>query len=1025
MLPNPNLANPFIFQPPTPPNNPIPLPQPNTYRVNTSSNTIVTDDETITQHIRNHKYSVLSTNIRSLTKHLTELKTIVSNIETDVIALQEIWNPHAGYVSINNYHKIEMKKREKKRGGGVALYIKKDIKYELHKKLNEINLEKIELIAATLKLNEGNVIVISIYRPPDSDIKLTIKDLDKILIATGENKTVICGDLNIDTATTNNQETVYLNKLREHSMTQHITAYTRITNKTNSTIDHIISNIKKISCLTTHHTLADHQGIITSWGAKTTTNNNEPPRENETKRVHYKKSANNIQKVNWNNWTQINKKSDLNKLYDSFHNTILNCIVYENCKRKKNEPKMPYITKTILEQGKTVKKARKKFIKKRTETNENEYKALKREYNKTLRKAKNDYYQKELKKAGKDSKKVWLCINKLIGRNTNKEPSNEIIHDNKTITNNDEVANIFCEFFRTAAINKINDSQKNQENKYDFNTFLDPNDKQTNTLTFKNINKENTWRIIKSINPKKSSGFDGIPSKLIHISAAALVTPLNAIINKGFESGNFPKTLKLAKINPIDKKKGEKTPENHRPLSQLSGFSKILEKAINEQLRNHIRNNYDDRYQLAYKKAHSTSHAIILTRHIVEQKLTKKMYVALILLDLTLAFDTIETNEILPAKLKHYGADPLATNLLKEFFTKRSHFVEWNNTKSKTMTLHDHSVVQGSCLGAPIFNLYTQDLQKISNDSDTIMFADDTNLIISSDNPHDLIKKANNVLEKINQYMIANKLLVNESKSAFMLFKPKGKKEPANLSQMIIKETEIKRVSHARYLGIIIDDKMNFKEQFIKLNKKLKETVNALIAVRLSLNYRAKIQLYHSFFESHLKYASVTYFDKLNKKQTEILSKLQKKAIRLVFNAKMRSHTGKLLKLAEITPIDKIYKCETLKFVFKYKNELTKNEQPKALSEIFNNVTINRKTRQSININKIQIKKEYKKDQAAYSLITTWNESENDLKNSGNLWSLKRQLKENIKDNIKPCTTKKCYQCTIDKHILYENYMQK
>ena len=61
------------------------------------------------------------------------------------------------------------------------------------------------------------------------------------------------------------------------------------------------------------------------------------------------------------------------------------------------------------------------------------------------------------------------------------------------------------------------------------------------------------------------------------------------------------------------------------------------------------------------------------------------MYVvALILLDLTLAFDTIETNEILPAKLKHYGADLLATNLLKEFFTKRSQFLEWNDTKSRT-----------------------------------------------------------------------------------------------------------------------------------------------------------------------------------------------------------------------------------------------------------------------------------------------------------------------------------------------------
>ena len=113
------------------------------------------------------------------------------------------------------------------------------------------------------------------------------------------------------------------------------------------------------------------------------------------------------------------------------------------------------------------------------------------------------------------------------------------------------------------------------------------------------------------------------------------------------------------------------------------------------------------------------------------------------------------------------------------------------------------------------------------------------------------------------------------------------------------------------------------------------------------------------------------------------------------------------------------------KTAVKYKNELTKNEQPKALNEIFNNETTNRKTRQSKNKNNIQIKKEYKKDQAAYSLIKTWNESENDLKNSGNLWSLKRQIKEKIKENIKPCTTKKCYQCTIDKHIKYENYMKK
>ena len=123
--------------------------------------------------------------------------------------------------------------------------------------------------------------------------------------------------------------------------------------------------------------------------------------------------------------------------------------------------------------------------------------------------------------------------------------------------------------------------------------------------------------------------------------------------------------------------------------------------------------------------------------------------------------------------------------------------------------------------------------------------------------------------------------------------------------------------------------------------------------------------------------------------------------------------------------MNKIYKCETLKFVFKYKNELTKKEQPRALSEIFNHEIKNKKTRQNKIKTNIPMKKEYKKDQVAYSLIRTWNDSENELKNSGNLWSLKQQLKENIKDNILKCNTNKCYQCKIDKNRNYDNYMKK
>ena len=70
-------------------------------------------------------------------------------------------------------------------------------------------------------------------------------------------------------------------------------------------------------------------------------------------------------------------------------------------------------------------------------------------------------------------------------------------------------------------------------------------------------------------------------------------------------------------------------------------------------------------------------------------------------------------------------------------------------------------------------------------------------------------------------------------------------------------------MSSARFLGIIIDDKLNFKEQFNQLKEKVNDGVKALMCTRNILNYKAKMLLYHAAIKSHLDYCSITYFDKL------------------------------------------------------------------------------------------------------------------------------------------------------------------
>ena len=259
-----------------------------------------------------------------------------------------------------------------------------------------------------------------------------------------------------------------------------------------------------------------------------------------------------------------------------------------------------------------------------------------------------------------------------------------------------------------------------------------------------------------------------------------------------------------------------------------------------------------------------------------------------------------------------------------------------------------------------------------------------------------------------------------------MIFKPEKVKKNEIIEKLFIEETELHRVHEARYLGIIIDDKLNFKSQFKNLTKKLRQATNALRCTSFTLNFRAKMMLYHGLFSSHMEYCAITYLDKLNKTQLKELTTLQKKAVRLVFNAKKTVHTSKLFKLAKIIPANRIYEKEAVKFVYKNKLELLQSLQPKAIKDLINpNVPIVKATRAARDFTKIKINKDYKKGQCIYNLLDIWNKADINHKNAGNLWWLRRQQKIDFIDSIETCMVKNCKTCEIDENRNYEKYMNR
>ncbi len=142
-----------------------------------------------------------------------------------------------------------------------------------------------------------------------------------------------------------------------------------------------------------------------------------------------------------------------------------------------------------------------------------------------------------------------------------------------------------------------------------------------------------------------------------------------------------------------------------------------------------------------------------------------------------------------------------------------------------------------------MYNLYTFNYKDVIGDADTdvdsndngdenckgIFFADDSLLILSGDCPDKLLKRGNHELEKTRLYMNANKLLINGKKTQFLLYKPKGKTKVQINEKLKIDDLEIEQVNHARYLGVIFDDKLNFEEQFNRIKSKLKDGVKALM----------------------------------------------------------------------------------------------------------------------------------------------------------------------------------------------------
>ena len=317
------------------------------------------------------------------------------------------------------------------------------------------------------------------------------------------------------------------------------------------------------------------------------------------------------------------------------------------------------------------------------------------------------------------------------------------------------------------------------------------------------------------------------------------------------QAGIFSKLLKIAKITPLHKNGCIYRATNYCPISVLSPFRKIFEKMIHDRLNKYFFSNSISKEQLGFGVKHSTTHVISDVISKLQTYEDNKHFTCLILSDLSKAFDTVD-HGILLNKLEKYGVRGNVLNLLKSYLNNRQQVIHIHSTFSVSHYVRC-GVPQGSVLGPLLFSIYINDLPKVSS-FETRLFADDTALKLTDSTLKSLNEKVNTELSIVGNWSNSNKLSLNYSKTTYLLIEPKTKANNSTFYNfnMKLRGIKIQKSLFTKYLGVILDENLDWKLHIKYLHTKLSQAVGILAKLRHYFNRKNLVAMFYVFFYLHI-----------------------------------------------------------------------------------------------------------------------------------------------------------------------------
>ena len=488
-------------------------------------------------------------------------------------------------------------------------------------------------------------------------------------------------------------------------------------------------------------------------------------------------------------------------------------------------------------------------------------------------------------RCSKQDKNFWKTISPFFSDKKFKNGNHIALSENNGIINDQHrVAEMFNDYFSTVAMGIGFDDNVtsatdaiNKHSSHPSVLKIQGNRNPEHSFSFQLVDTQQVSLALKKVNPRKATGYDNLPGKIIRIAYSELSYPLTHLINISISLKSFPCTMKCAEISPLFKKDDNLMRDNYRPVNVLTVISKIYETLMNEQLSDYFITILN-KLLCAFRKNYSCQSLLVKMVDEWKMALDKRYITGAVFMDLSKAFDCLP-HGLLIAKCHAYGLNVPACELLTDYLSHRKQRVKIGNARSSWADLRK-GVPQGSILGPLLFNIFINDLFLFIENCSLYNYADDNTVSFSAPSLSDVISNLQLDCNHAIDWFTTNGMKANPNKFQFMIL---SSSSLAPVELVLDGNTCITSQDCVKVLGITIDKQLTFNEHISLCCTKAARQLNAFARISKYLNENSRRAIHHSFIASNFSYCPLVWHF-CGKSNNAKLEKIQERSLRILCN---------------------------------------------------------------------------------------------------------------------------------------------